>query len=55
MEGVDFDLGNLDSMILSVSTFFDNGMKNIDGTLTAWYGSVLDDIGDTEHIRAGHT
>jgi hypothetical protein len=28
-------------------------MLDIDDTLTAWYGSVLNDIGDTENMRTG--
>ena len=36
-----------------MTTIFDNEMFDIDNTLTAWYGSVLNDIGDTDNIRIG--
>lgn len=36
-----------------MSTIFENDMLDIDDTLTAWYGSVLNDIGDTGSMRMG--
>ncbi|KAL2848518.1 fungal-specific transcription factor domain-containing protein [Aspergillus pseudoustus] len=59
----DFGHGhNFENMILSgpdgletylnqVSTIFDNELFNLDDSLTAWYGSVLDDIGNHENTR----
>jgi hypothetical protein len=44
----------LESYLSQVSTIFDDQMINIDDTLTAWYGSVLDDIGESERLRTAH-
>ncbi|KAK4862726.1 hypothetical protein LT330_002859 [Penicillium expansum] len=43
----------LESYLNQMTTIFDNEMFDIDDTLTAWYGSVLNDIGDTDHMRIG--
>jgi hypothetical protein len=43
----------LEGYLSQMSTIFDNEMLDIDDTLTAWYGSVLNDIGDTESMRTG--
>lgn len=41
----------LEGYLSQMSTIFDNEMRDIDDTLTAWYGSVLNDIGDIENMR----
>lgn len=38
---------------LNQMTIFDNEMFGIDDTLTAGYGSILNDIGDTDSMRLG--
>lgn len=43
----------LESYLNQMTTIFDNEMFDIDDTLTAWYGSVLNDIGDTDNMRIG--
>ncbi|KAJ6098368.1 hypothetical protein N7499_002742 [Penicillium canescens] len=43
----------LEGYLSQMSTIFGNEMLDIDDTLTAWYGSVLNDIGDTENMRTG--
>jgi hypothetical protein len=40
----------LEGYLSQMSTIFDNEMFDIDDTLTAWYGSVLNDIGDAENM-----
>jgi hypothetical protein len=53
---------NMDNMVLTgsdeletylnqVSTIFDNELFSLDDSLTAWYESVLDDIGGNENSR----
>ncbi|KAL3464724.1 fungal-specific transcription factor domain-containing protein [Aspergillus heterothallicus] len=39
----------LETYLNQVSTIFDNELFNMDDSLTAWYGSVLDDIGTGNH------
>lgn len=43
----------LESYLNQMTTIFDNEMFDIDDTLTAWYGSVLNDVGDTDNMRIG--
>lgn len=42
---------SLESYLSQMSTIFDNEMLDIDDSLTAWYGTVLSDIGDTHNIH----
>ncbi|CAI7653479.1 unnamed protein product [Penicillium viridicatum] len=51
--GISMGSEGLESYLNQMTTIFDNEMFDIDDTLTAWYGSVLNDIGDTDNMRIG--
>lgn len=40
----------LETYLNQVSDVFDSEMIDVDDMLTAWYGSILDDVGGGDHL-----